>query len=110
MMEITKKQRKEMEHALGLNYQKTPYRNKFCTYSPDKSWEDLMDKGIANVSITHSGERTYYFYYVTKKGIEFLGFKCECAELGCQNKFYKNVRITPLQKLRYCRKHYNQYR
>lgn len=109
---ITKNQKRMMEHALGLNYEKAPFRNKYCTYSVDSEWEELKELGLAGCHITISGKTTYYFYYVTEKGQEQLGLKCECSELGCQNKFYK--RGAPFTqngtKPKYCRKHYNMYK
>ena len=109
-MEITKKQREEMEHALGLNYKKVPFRNKFYTYAEDESWQELIVKGLASVTKQRFGKEVHHFYYVTKRGQEFLGLRCECAELGCQNKYYKHSKLSPLVNLPYCRKHYNQYK
>jgi len=110
MDSITGLQKENMEHALGLNYKKLPFRNYYCVYSRNASWEELIKKGLACVSIQRTKEQTYYYYHVTDKGIELLGFKTDCAELGCQNKFYKDLAVDEKQTKSYCKKHYNLYK
>lgn len=46
-IELTKEQRNMMEHALGLNYKKKPYRNRFYTNSDDPHWLSLVSQGLA---------------------------------------------------------------
>lgn len=46
-VELTKEQRSMMEHALGLNYKKKPYRNRYYTNSDNEHWLDLVSKGLA---------------------------------------------------------------
>lgn len=46
-LSVTPKQLKEMLHALGLDWSNKPYRNYYCTYGEDPSWEDLVAKDLA---------------------------------------------------------------
>lgn len=74
-MKITKLQKENMEHALGLDYKKKPFRNYYCEYSPNKSWDELVDKGLATVRVIYDEHnyRHYYYYHVSEKGAKFLG-------------------------------------
>lgn len=75
MIGITEKQYEEMKHALGWDRVRASYRNKYYVYEIDEDWEDLIKKGLANVSIyvENSSLGKYgYFYYVTEKGISQL--------------------------------------
>lgn len=70
-VDVSKEQREEMEHAIGINYHKKPYRNKFYTQSIDEKWNDLVNKGLAKKS---SGwEVGYSYFYLTIEGFAFLG-------------------------------------
>jgi hypothetical protein len=49
-MMVTEKQLKEMRHALGIDENTAKgiqYRNYFCTYGEDASWEELVNLGLA---------------------------------------------------------------
>ncbi|MBO1515580.1 hypothetical protein [Metabacillus bambusae] len=70
-MNVTAAQIENMKHALGLPRSKKPYRNRFYTESDDKSWNDLVEKGLAG---KRSGwEEDMSYFYVTEKGLDFLG-------------------------------------
>ena len=99
-----------MLHALGIEFGGLPYRNKYCLYSRDDDWEDLINKGLAKVFVQNISGKKHYFYWVTLEGQKALGLKGECIELGCQNKFYGYNRLSPEQEVPVCRKHYYQYR
>lgn len=70
---VNKQQLSLMRHALGLQYEKKPYRNRFMTPKDGEDgqhWEDLVSKGLA-------GKRKYplskdTMYWVTEAGAEFL--------------------------------------
>lgn len=47
VIEISAEQRDDMEHALGLNYDKKPTRNNFYCNANNKNWNDLLNKGVA---------------------------------------------------------------
>jgi hypothetical protein len=71
---ITKGQQSDMEHALGLDYKKKPYRNRYCTSENDKEWNDLVSKGLALKGYRHDelygkGNR---MFWLTKAGVEFI--------------------------------------
>lgn len=68
---ISKEQREEMLHAIGLNYSDKPYRNKFYTQCTDKKWLDLESKGLAKH--TAGWEKDMWYFYLTKEGFAFLG-------------------------------------
>jgi len=68
---ITKEQREEMLHAIGLNYSDKPYRNKFYTQCTDSKWLDLEAKGLADH--TNGWEKDMWYFYLTKEGFKFLG-------------------------------------
>ena len=58
--------------ALGLNYQKTPYRNRYCTgQAPELNWDKLCLKGLAWRRVSQAGRRNYY-YHISRKGLEFV--------------------------------------
>ncbi|MEK3674625.1 hypothetical protein [Paenibacillus sp. FSL R10-2771] len=57
---LTKEQRNEMEHALGLTYKKKPTRNYYYCNGDDPSWSDLVDKGIATRSPGWSEGKAYF--------------------------------------------------
>lgn len=46
-VELTKEQKDMMEHALGLNYKKKPYRNRYYTNSDNPHWLSLVSRGLA---------------------------------------------------------------
>ena len=74
-MEISEEQRKNMLHALGLDYKKKAYRNYYCCSETHEGWNDLVSKGLATKRILQKGmlsEGDCYFY-VNEQGAKFLG-------------------------------------
>ena len=75
-MEITKKQKSDMCHALGFrdgdkfNMTKS-YRNYFYTSTDDKDWCELVEKGLATSRPSTFTKGESYFH-VSDKGIEVL--------------------------------------
>lgn len=69
-IEITEKQRKEMSNSLGLLHSNKPYRNRFYTDREDKSWNDLVEKGLAEKGSGGGGDNC--FYHLTKEGVEYI--------------------------------------
>jgi hypothetical protein len=50
--ELTPRQIELARHALGLTRSKTSYRNHFCAHAGSddhKHWDDMVEKGFANV-------------------------------------------------------------
>ena len=74
-IQITKKERRALEHALGLDYKKKPYRNYVCFYEEEILWEILRKKGLAFRNIIKDPNKIYYYYYVTEEGAKLLGVK-----------------------------------
>ena len=72
-MEITTQQVSHMKHAIGYSHESvkkgkyTCYRNRFCLYESNESWEQLVTEGYAKVSTTRG-----YYYWVTQKGLDYL--------------------------------------
>lgn len=71
---VTDEQLREMKYALGLNYKKKPYRNRFVTQDDDTGWNDLISKGLAaknseNEFLYGNGNA---FFWLTKEGVEFV--------------------------------------
>ena len=73
--QITKEERRALEHALGLDYKDKPYRNNVCFYSEEPIWEELRKKGLAFRNIIKDPNKTYWYYYVTEEGAKLLGVK-----------------------------------
>ena len=73
MVKITEKQKKNMLHALGLDYKKKAFRNYYCCSKDHEGWNDLISKGFAvkRDSALLSPDDCYFF--VTEKGAKFLG-------------------------------------
>lgn len=72
-----------MLHALGnpkLRFDWKPqtnlnrcYRNRFCTYEFDDIWQELVDKGFADMVRERQPNNSYlYWYYVTENGMKEL--------------------------------------
>ncbi|MCM3257121.1 hypothetical protein M3664_04900 [Paenibacillus lautus] len=68
---ITDSQRKQMEHALGLNKDPKQDRNYFYASSGNADWDDLVDKGYAVKRPGWDDESAYY--HVTDEGKKLLG-------------------------------------
>jgi len=66
--ELSEQQIKEMGHAIGHDYFKEPYRNRYVVEHSD-SWEDLISKGMAEKSKAFG---TQNYYWVTYLGIEVI--------------------------------------
>lgn len=72
---LTEKQIKEMKHALGLDWKNKPYRNFYCLYSADESWDELVKLGLATLHIIPPNEldlTTYYYYHVSEEGAKIF--------------------------------------
>lgn len=69
-IEVTEKQLDNMKHTIGLDYQKRPYRNRYYigmdNEEDEKSWMDLVDKGLAK-----RGENTKDLFWLTHQGVEY---------------------------------------
>ena len=74
---LTKTQKENMLHALGLDYKKKAYRNFYCTYGEDESWNELVSFGFATKRPFPKGflPDNGIYYFVTEKGAKFLGVK-----------------------------------
>ncbi|WP_251862421.1 hypothetical protein [Clostridium sp. Marseille-Q2269] len=69
-IEVSEEQINEMKHALGLNHEKKPYRNKFYCSSNDEKWDDLVNKGLAEKGSDCEENRCYFL--VSKLGVAFI--------------------------------------
>lgn len=69
---ISKAQQKEMEHCLGLNYKKKPYRNYFFINKDDENWNDLVNKGLAIKSNKEPNKDGCVYYWLSKQGVEYI--------------------------------------
>lgn len=68
--QVTKEQRAEMQHALGLNYKKRPYRNRFYCSANNTTWNDLVEKGFAIKGKGWDEESAYY--YLTFEAVKLI--------------------------------------
>lgn len=67
---ISKVQIENMSHALGLNYKKIPFRNRYNCDS-DTNWDDLVCKGYAlKYEVLQCAGK--YMYVVSPLGISFI--------------------------------------
>ncbi len=69
-IKLSIRQIQEMKHALGGTLKKS-YRNYFNTGTDCKSWEELVNLGLATKK-TGSKEMGGVYYYVSPEGIEAL--------------------------------------
>lgn len=73
-VQLTIKQIENMKHAIGFDLTKikrgkySAYRNYFTTSGLDKSWDDLVNKGYAQVGNFGKGK----WYSVSQDGIKAL--------------------------------------
>lgn len=67
MVKVTESQLEEMQHALGLNYDKKQTRNYFYTDADDREWNDLVSKGLAMKRRGWDDESAYFI--LTEEGI-----------------------------------------
>lgn len=83
-VEITKEQRSVMEHALGLNYKKKPYRNRYYTSSDNLQWLSLVSSGLAEQGggwsegmcyfrVTFAGAKAIFTKPMSRKYFDDLG-------------------------------------
>jgi hypothetical protein len=74
-MEVSQEQLKSMQHALGLDWQKKPYRNRYFDDKNNLEWCDLVSKGLAHKGRERADD-TNIMFWLTKEGVEFvLGHK-----------------------------------
>lgn len=59
--DLTREQYRQMQHALGLNYKKKPYRNRFYCDRKNPVWADLVDKGLATASTGWEEGKAYFW-------------------------------------------------
>lgn len=71
-IEVTDSQRDIMEHCIGLDYKKKPYRNYFCINHEDKEWNDLVNKGLAVKSSKEPESHGCIYFWLSKQGVEFI--------------------------------------
>lgn len=74
---INQTQIDDMKHALGIYYKEKfvrekSYRNYYCDYEVNDSWEDLIRKGLASLVVRELDGKKYYYYHVTEKGMRKL--------------------------------------
>ena len=70
---MTPRQKEILEHALGLNYRKKSYRNRFATAPDCDHWNDvqaLVGAGLMREGRTLPGGLIYF--YVTPAGLDAL--------------------------------------
>lgn len=81
--DITVYQIENMKHAVGFNESKITgtkhrimhcYRNHFCDHKDNKSWNDLVTRGLARMGNPH--QNGIVNYYLTKDGFKFLADLC----------------------------------
>lgn len=69
-IEVTEEQIDEMRHALGLSYEKNPYRNRFYSSTSDKKWNDLVAKGLAEKGSNSENKNCHF--WLSKLGVAFI--------------------------------------
>ena len=67
---MNKKQIENVTHALGLDYKKEPFRNRYNSDLND-SWEDLILKGYASKHETPNCAGDF-MYYVNESCIDYI--------------------------------------
>lgn len=85
--ELTQEQVKLARHALGLTNSKTSFRNHFVT-SPGnddhKSWDDMVNKGFADVKRKHILSAGMDCFWLTSVGAKAV---LKCGEKLCKEDF-----------------------
>ncbi|AWB17241.1 hypothetical protein [Clostridium botulinum] len=71
-IDITKTQRQNMKHCIGLDYKKKPYRNYYCTSHKDENWNNLVEKGLAVKSSKEPNSYGCTCFWLSKQGVEFI--------------------------------------
>ena len=81
--DITVFQIEEMQHCIGFRDNRVTgtkhrvmhaYRNHFCTHESDKSWNKLVEIGLAYKE--SAGENGITYYHLTGEGMKFLANLC----------------------------------
>ena len=70
-IKVSEKQFKEMRNSLGLNHNKTPYRNRFHTEKNNIDWNDLVNKKLA-IKINEDFNSDNCYFCLTKFGAEYV--------------------------------------
>lgn len=84
-VEVTDEQMGLMQHAIGLNYKKKPYRNRFFTHENDKDWNEFVEKGLAVKGTNSPNNDGHVYFWLTKQGVEFV------LEKSVSDKIYKEL-------------------
>lgn len=84
-IEVSEEQLEEMRHALGLNYQKKPFRNYFFINHENKNWNDLVKKGLAIKSDDEPNSWGSIYFWLSKQGVEYVLGK------SISKKYYKEL-------------------
>lgn len=71
-IEVSPYQLELMQHCIGLNYSKRPYRNRFFTWENDEDWSLLVNKGLANKGTEHPNNDGHVYFWLTKQGVEYV--------------------------------------
>lgn len=82
---VSEEQFRKMKHAVGLDYKKKPYRNRFFCSALDKTWNDLVEKGLAEKGIHKPNNDEDCYFWLTQQGVEFVLGK----SIG--DRFYKDL-------------------
>jgi hypothetical protein len=59
-LNVSEEQLKEMKHALGLDYKKRPYRNRYYCSIHNTNWNDLVEKNYAKKLQGWDSDSAYY--------------------------------------------------
>lgn len=70
-IEVTDYQLELIEHCIGLNYKKKPYRNRFFTQADDNDWNELVDKGLGVKGTTQPNNDGCVYFWLSKQGVEY---------------------------------------
>lgn len=71
-IKVSEDQLEEMQHAIGLNYKKKPYRNRFFCSENDKNWNELVEKGLAMKGTKRPNNDDNCYFWLTHQGVEFV--------------------------------------
>ena len=92
-MSVFPHERKLMEHALGLDQAKRPYRNRYITLGAHPVWDSLVVRGLAaNPPLDTKTDQV--LYAVTDEGISALGIALLADDLE-PNERYSAKLSTP---------------
>lgn len=68
-VDLTDYQIGKLQHAFGLDYSKTPYRNYYHCNRPNEEWNDICRKGYGELRVYSD---TKYVYSGTLKGLRVV--------------------------------------